>query len=167
MGFEFRVEETVKAPPERVFAALTDVDGWRDWMPGLVRIDRNGSGPLVQGSVFRETRKMMGHQAVEEFQVTRVEPHRALGLFVDGSKGSSRKGEYHFLHELAPAGDATRLSLHGRIEVPGVMAKIFGRLMIGMFRKACAKDLSALARHVETGGKGTSAGAGRPAGAAP
>jgi hypothetical protein len=37
---------------------------------------------------------MYGKQAPEQFEVTRVVAPRALGLRVDGTKGTSGKGEY-------------------------------------------------------------------------
>jgi len=39
MGITFELEVAFAAPPHRVFAALTDLEGAGEWMPGLVRVE--------------------------------------------------------------------------------------------------------------------------------
>ena len=69
---------------------------------------------------------------------------------VDGTKGSSKKGEYRFRHDFLPEDGGTRLRLHGRIEGGGIVMSLLGKMMLGMFKKAIAKDLAALKAHVES-----------------
>jgi hypothetical protein len=93
---------------------------------------------------------MFGREATEEFQVTAVDrPHR-LELRVDGSKGSSGRGEYLFTYRLEPSdGAATDVRLTGEIRGLTGVAGVVGRLFSGTYRKSCAKDLAALKRHLE------------------
>lgn len=145
---------TIQAPPAAVFAAATDLDHFGDWMQGFVRVERLSDGPLREGSRFREVRKMFGKEAAEHFEVTRFEPPKRLELFVDGSKGASKRGEYRFVHTFEPLeeGRATRVTLTGTIDGMGPLGAVFGFLFKGMFRRALQRDLEALKAWVERGG---------------
>ena len=66
----FDCPTTIAAPPEKVFRLATDPDRFHEWMPGFVGVERMPPGPLRVGSRWRETRRMMGHEATEEFEVT-------------------------------------------------------------------------------------------------
>jgi uncharacterized protein YndB with AHSA1/START domain len=152
MPLTFTTETTIAAAPERVFAAITDVDGWSRWMHGLVRIDKLTPGSFQPGFTWREVRRMYGREAAEQFEVTNVEAPRRIGLRCDGSKGSAGKGEYVFDYTLLPEGAETRLRLNGEIRLPGAFAQLMGRMMVVVFRKACAKDMAAMKKYLETRG---------------
>ena len=151
MGLEFQVEQHFDLPRERVFRALTDLDAAGEWMPGFIRIERVGGPEFGVGTEWRETRKLFGKEATEQFEVTSCEPPERMELRVDGTKGSSRRGEYVFQYHLEPSGAGTRVALQGEIRGLGRIAGLFGRLMIGPFKKACAKDLEALSHHLSAG----------------
>lgn len=150
MPIRFSVAEPIPAPPDRVFAGLTDLDGASAWMPGLIRIERlDGGGPLEVGSRWRETRRIFGREATEEFEVTHLAPPTEIRLRVDGTRGTSKRGEYLFRYELRPRGDAgTDVRLDGEIGGLGRVMELVGRLMAGPYRKACLKDLRALSAHL-------------------
>jgi len=149
MALTFELKETIAAPPARVFAAVVDVDRMGEWMPGFVRIERLTPGPLAKGSQFAETRKMFGHEAREVFEVTEFDPPRAMVLFVDGTKGSSRSGWYRFRHTVEPSGAGAVLTLSGEIGGASGCMALFGKLMCGPMKKAIAKDLAALKAWIE------------------
>ena len=151
MSITFRIMQRVDGDPEQVFRALTDPRLAHSWMPGLVRIDRldvehmdNLDEPLRVGSRFRETRMVFRKEATEEFEVTELVPPTRLGLRVDGSKGSSRRGEFLFRYTLAPESDGTSLTLDGEIRGLNPLSSILARVFAGSYRKACARDLEAL-----------------------
>ena len=103
MAIEMTFEKQIQAPPDAVYAALANPDGWHEWMPGLIRIERLTEGEFGVGTQWREVRKMFGKEAAEVFEVSAVEPGRSIDIYVDGSKGSSRKGEYRFHHRIEPS----------------------------------------------------------------
>lgn len=149
MAIKFDYERTVPAPPERVFAAMTDLDELARWMPGFVGIERLTEGPMAVGTQFRETRKVFGMQSTEHFEVVGLVPARELDFRVDGTKGTSGKGVYRFRYRLGPDADGTRLRLEGEIGgISGLMA-FFAKLMMGSFKKACTRDLDALADYLQ------------------
>lgn len=152
MSVEFRSERVVHAPPAAVIAAISDLDAWMSWMPGLVRVERLTEGPFGLGTRWRETRKMYGKEASEVFQVSEYEPPGRLGLRVDGAEGSTGRGEYRFLYLLEPVPDeSTRITLEGEVEMPGLVARLLAPMMKGMLRRGCERDLEALASHLESG----------------
>jgi hypothetical protein len=93
---------------------------------------------------------MYGREATEEFAVTRFEPPTALDLLVDGTKGTSGTGVFRLSFELSPVpGGGTTVRLRGEIGGLGFFGRLIGRLFVGRFRKLCAEDLDALARHLD------------------
>lgn len=152
MPIEFTLTQHIAKAPDQVFHALTDLEGAGDWMPGFVRIEKLGAGELAVGYEWRETRKFFGKEATEQFEVTRCESPTELSVRVDGSKGSSRRGEYLFDYRLQPRGAGTEVTLHGSIRGLGRFGTLISKLFVGQYKKACANDLRALAEHLEGAG---------------
>jgi carbon monoxide dehydrogenase subunit G len=150
MALQFQSTLEIAAPPERVFEALTDHGVIRQWMPNLVKFESLTPQTSGVGSQWRETRKMFGHEAAEVFEVTGFERPRQISLFCDGRKGTSGKGEYRFDYRLEPNGSGTRVTIDSAIDMPGGwLTKLMGRLMSGMFKKMCMKDMMAMKAFVE------------------
>ncbi len=150
MPVEFTVQQGFANAPDRVFQALTDLKGIANWMPGFVKVEILSEGAFGLGTQWRATRKLFGKEATEQFEVTRFEPPTGLGLRVDGSKGTSKRGEYLFDYRLTPQNGGTEVTLHGAIRGLGRIAGLISRLFVGTFKKACVKDLRALATHLAT-----------------
>ncbi|UOQ84842.1 SRPBCC family protein [Gracilibacillus salinarum] len=134
---------------QAAYEALLDLDSAKDWMQGLVRIERLDSGPLAVGSEWKETRKMFGTQATEHFEVVELDEPDKVVFRCDGTKGTTGKGEYLFTYLLTSGQDQTKITLHGEISGLTGFAKLFGKMIAGTFKKACAKDLDALKNFLE------------------
>ena len=147
MAITFEVARHLPAKPDRVFEALTDLGGASAWMPGLVKIEP-ADAPMKVGMRWRETRRMFGHEATEEFEVTRVDAPRRLALRVDGTKGSSKRGEYLFDYSLSPAKGGTEVVLNAQIRGLSGISAFVGRLFVGPFKSACVRDLDALSKYL-------------------
>lgn len=142
------VSEWINASPEHVFGVMRDPDQARSWMPGLTAMEVEPPGPLETGSKFRETRKMFGKQHTVEFDVVGVEPGRSIELAAIDCGVS-----YFFTQSVAPENGGTRLTLDGRAEGGGLVARMMMKMMgVGMMRKALAKDLAALKGYIESAG---------------
>ncbi|MFT5139698.1 MAG: hypothetical protein ACI9H8_000017 [Lysobacterales bacterium] len=120
-------------------------------MSGLIRIEKLTEGEFAVGTRWREVRKMYGKEAVEEFEVKSCERPESFTIYVDGSKGSSKKGEYFFDHLLIEENGGTRFEIHALIDGMGWIGKIIGPIVGAAFKKAIAKDLHAMKEHIESG----------------
>lgn len=149
MPIHLSSQKEINAPPERVFAVMTDMDAAGQWMPNFVRIEMLTPGEYGVGTKWRETRKMFGREASEVFEVTGLEPGKSLELYVDGTQGASKWGYYRFRYQLEPVGGKTSLTLTGEMGGLGVFMELLGRLMAGAFKKALGKDLDAMTDYIE------------------
>lgn len=149
MAIEFEIHEFFARPPDIVFGALTDLDGASAWMPGFVGIDRLTDGPFQVGTEWRETRRMFGRETTEQFEVTTSDAPSRIGIRVDGTKGSSKRGEYLFDYRLQPDQGGTRVYLSGSIHQTGLLGTLLGLLLVLPYKRMCANDLRALKHHLE------------------
>lgn len=150
MSTTFRNEITIAAPQAAVMDAITDLERWPQWLPGLIAVEKLTEGPVDLGTQWRETREVMRQRASEVFQVTEFEPPARLGLHVDGTKGSTGKGEYRYLYLLEPVENgSTRVLLEGEIEMPGRLAGLLSRVLAPIFRRQVQRDLVAMKGWVE------------------
>jgi uncharacterized protein YndB with AHSA1/START domain len=149
MAASFTTAVYIESPPAVVFEALTDLDTAGQWMPNFAHVEKLTPGPFGVGTEWRETRKMSGKESTEHFRVTRFERPSRIDLLIDGSKGSSGRGEYVFVFEIVPERTGSMLELTGDIRMPGIRG-LFARFMTGRFKKARHTDLEALKAHLES-----------------
>ncbi|MFS0823124.1 SRPBCC family protein [Bacillus sp. 1P02SD] len=149
MSIRFEVKRTIHESQQRVYKSLLDLDSAKHWMQGLVGIERLYEGEISEGSQWRETRKMFGKDATEHFEVVELNEPNKIVLRCDGTKGTTGKGEFLFAYKLATSEGQTVVTLDGEINGLTGLAKFFGKLMAGAFKKACVKDLEALKSYLE------------------
>ncbi|WP_246944821.1 SRPBCC family protein [Bacillus pinisoli] len=149
MSLQFEVKKTVQESKEKVYNALTDLESAHKWMQGFVKIERLDDGPLRVGSQWKETRKIFGKEAFEFFEVVELDEPDKKVVRCDGTKGTTGKGEYVFTYILTTSGDQTEITLLGEINGLTGVTRLFGKLMVGAFKKSCAKDLDALVTYLE------------------
>ena len=84
---EFSITTEIDAPPDVVFAVMTDIERWPEWTPTVTRIDRLGDtgGPLALGSRVRIVQPKV---PPAEWMVTALEPGRGF-RFVSRSPGAT------------------------------------------------------------------------------
>jgi carbon monoxide dehydrogenase subunit G len=151
VSLQFEISEMVQGSPEQVLDAMLDLERAHLWMPGLLRMERLSPGPLGVGSEWRETRKAFGKEATEQFEVVGLErPHR-LELRVDGTRGSSGRGEYRYSYRFEPTDAGTAVRFKRGDPWNDGRRGVVGKLFVGPLRKACGKDLQALRSYVENG----------------
>ncbi|MEL3973327.1 SRPBCC family protein [Rossellomorea oryzaecorticis] len=149
MSIAFEVKRNFQVSKEETYAGLLDLDSARQWMQGLVGIERMDEGPLHEGSEWKETRKMFGKKASEYFEVVELKEPDKIVLRCDGTKGTTGKGEFVFTYLLTSTGDQTEVTLLGEIRGLTGISKWLGKLMVGSFKKACSKDMDSLKEYLE------------------
>lgn len=149
MSIRFEVKRTIQVSRQKTYKGLLDLDSAKHWMKGLVGIERLDDGPLQVGSQWKETRKMFGKEASEYFEVAELHEPDKIVLRIDGTKGTTGKGEFVFTYILDASGDHTEVTLYGEINGLKGLTKLFGKMMAGVFKKACVKDLDSLKGYLE------------------
>ncbi len=122
------------AAPDRVYAALTDIERWPEMISGITAVEMITEGPVGVGTRFRETRRMMGKDRSEEMEVTAIDPGKGFTI------GCQSCGcDMRFVHRLKPDGSGTRFELESNTRAISLMAKITMPLMSAMMKKSMIK----------------------------
>lgn len=121
----FTDEQTIAAPPDAVWARLTDWRAAPHWMPGVESMDADG--PLTVGSVLRFTARGKPRTST----VTAVDPGRSLTL--QSLVGGVTADYIYTVQSTDAAGTTVRLE--ALIGTRGVMT-----LLAPVIRSAIAKE---------------------------
>jgi carbon monoxide dehydrogenase subunit G len=145
------IETAIARPPGEVFAALTDVERYPEWLiaSGIVRVERLDAGPLAAGSRLRISQTVAGRSTVLDGTVTILAPGAGFGL-----RGRDKEGvTIEIDAALAPDDRATRLRWSLRIGLP-LRFRMFESMVAPQARKAAALDLEAFKRRLESAAGG-------------
>jgi hypothetical protein len=132
---QIEVETDIAAPPEVVYATITDIAHWQDFLRAIERLEILTPGPVAVGTKFRETRQMFGRSATEEMTVALLDPPRRFDLTAE-NHGTRYRAE----HAIAPTAGGSRLRLVFGGEAMTVGAKL-GMLLGAAFKGAVKKQL--------------------------
>jgi len=139
------VTRTLSAPPDRVYALLTDLDGAAGRVRAILRLEKLTPGPVRVGTRWRETRKMFGREASAEMEMKRLDPPRRIEVICEDDGCT-----YHAVYELQPEGAGrTRVTRTFTAEATGIrkwLMKPMGALMQGTMRKCIEADFDDLER---------------------
>jgi carbon monoxide dehydrogenase subunit G len=114
------------APPERVWELLCDTSRYAEWVEGTAAVTRS-DGPARPGSTYDELNPIVGPwKARTSWTVAEFEPPRRQ-VHTSGDLPLLRR--FDVIMELAPEGEATRVTLTLRGEPAGLAGRAFGRAM--------------------------------------
>ncbi|MFZ5669553.1 MAG: SRPBCC family protein [Pseudomonadota bacterium] len=137
-----RTEALIPAPPDKVWAVLTDFSRYHEWNP----LNIAAEGQPVAGGRIRTTflnPARPGTTITQTVRLTTFEPHRALAW--TGRAPLLWRGRHHFTLEPVPEG--SRL-LHGE-DMGGLIAMTFSdRQLEEDFRPHYVRVNEALAKRV-------------------
>jgi uncharacterized protein YndB with AHSA1/START domain len=122
---ELRAEATIAAPPDRVWALLTDFARMPEWSPELVRMVAVRPGGLRVGQWYLGINRRKAVVWPTRSVVSQLEPGRVVAW--DTTSSGAR-----WIWELAPDGAGTRV-VHRRPVPKRVtrMSKVFAPLALG------------------------------------
>ena len=136
---DFEVTVDIAAPPEIVWAIMTDAARWHEWTPSVTSIRLLDVGPLRVGSraLFRQPRFPPAR-----WTVTALEPGRSF-TWKSGAPGMW----VHAHHSVvpAPAGSRARLS----VKYEGFVGQLLGRLTRTITERYLALERDGLKRRSE------------------
>lgn len=135
----FSISVEIAAPPERVWAVMSDVQRWREWTPSVTSI-----------SILRGSALTVGSSAIIRqpgfppalWKVSEVEPGRRF-IWVSTGPGF-RVTARHSVEEV-PGGSRATLSL----ELTGLLGGLFGRLTKGVTERYLALEAAGLKARCE------------------
>jgi carbon monoxide dehydrogenase subunit G len=138
------VTRRIQAPLERVFQTVSNIEGFSEAVPDIVKVEFLSEQKTGVGARFRETRLMGGREASTILDVTEyVENERirlvsdAFGTIWDSVFTVKQEGETTVL-ELTMDGKAYKL-----------FPRLLNPLMKGAMTKALTSDMDAVKAHCE------------------
>lgn len=141
----------IDAPPERVFAAASDVRRAPEFINAITKIEVLTPGEVGAGTRFRETRVMFGKEATEEMTFAVFDPPRSYTMTAD-----SHGCFYESVFAFTPERGGTRLDFSFRGEPKTTGMKILSAVMLPLLKgtmiKTMRRDLDDLKAYVESGG---------------
>ena len=144
----------IEAPPDAVFAALTDADILRASIPGCQEMSgsvENGFEATVRQKVGPVSATFKGNVAVED-----VDAPRSLRLSGEGKGGPAGFAKGSANVTLTPEDAGTRLSYDVDAKVGGKLAQLGGRVIDGVAKKMADQFFDNFKNAVEGEGSGTS-----------
>lgn len=149
--WQVTVELRIAAPVERVWEAMTDIEGSPGVIAGIERVEVLSEGPFGVGTRWRETRRIFGKEATEELYVTAAE---ATWRYVVESDSRG----VHYVSEFTLTSDqdgatTVQLVLDAETEkksLGGAMGKFLGGIGSKAVANTVSKDLEDVAAAVES-----------------
>ena len=139
----FSTSETINRPIELVFDHLTDLNNFKNWMPGVLEIKINPNVGIAKGTKYIETRRFKNGEGDVQMEIL---DFRAPGLFVTGfnTGGTLCRYEYHLKKESSK----TTVNLTCKVQVLG-FKKIWQPLIAWAIKIQDKNQLKALKSRIE------------------
>jgi uncharacterized protein YndB with AHSA1/START domain len=137
----FDTETEINASPDRVWAVLTDVERWPEWLASYTSVDRTDEGPLAVGSAARVRQPGLSPATCT---VTELVPGQEF-TWSSTAAGVRTTGR-QVVQPLAD--DRARLALS--IEQSGLLAGLVGLLLGPKIRRFIAIESEGLRAAAET-----------------
>ena len=139
----FSITTEIDAPPEVVYAVLSDVERWPEWTPTVTRVERLGEAgaPFALGTRLRIVQPKV---PPADWTVTALEAGRGF-RFVSHSPGASVEAN----HWIEPAGPGNRSRVTLSVTFGRVLGRLIGWMMRGLNERYLAHEAAGLKRRSE------------------
>lgn len=132
------VEESVfiAKPPQEVYDFLTKAENLPVWDSSILEAEQVEPGPVVAGTRFRGTSKILGRRFEWTTEVTEAEPPSTLkSRSVDGAM------TFEVTNTVQPEGDGSRVTY--KVDAASGLGGVFGRLADPLVEKAHGRTVRA------------------------
>jgi uncharacterized protein YndB with AHSA1/START domain len=131
---EYSIAVDIPAPPERVWAVLTDIERWPEWAPTVTHIAWLHGGALAVGSRARIKQPRL---PTTDWEVSELHEGRGF-TWVSRSPGARVTAK----HAIAGTGSGTRATL--TVQFEGPLGRLVGRLTRGLNQRYLALEAQGL-----------------------
>ena len=138
---QFSISAAVKAPAEKVWAVLLDIDRWPEWNPAITNIQRLDTGPFTVGS-RAHIRQPKLRPAV--WQVTELDQRTRSFTWITRNPGVQVTGG----HRVEEDGDGSKVTLS--IQFSGLLAPLVFGLTGALTRRYVTSEVKGLKDRSET-----------------
>jgi len=151
MDHSTSLTQHINAAPEKVWSVISDIPGSAATLSGVESVQMLSEDPYGEGTRWKETRTMMGRSETVEMWVAQADPPRSTTV-----KALQGGADYTSRFSLAERDGGTDLTLTFGADVikPTLLSKVamvlFGKVGMGITRKALAKDLAEIAAKAES-----------------
>jgi uncharacterized protein YndB with AHSA1/START domain len=133
---DFSITFDLGAPPERVWAAMSDIERWPEWTPTVTRVERLDRGPLGVGSRVRILQPKLPPAV---WEVTELDAGRSF-TWVTRSPGVRVTAQ----HRVEPTPDGSRVTLS--LAFSGLLGRVVARLTRSLNQRYLALEAEGLSR---------------------
>jgi hypothetical protein len=146
---QFSITAEVDAPPDVVFAVMTEIERWPEWTPTVTRVERLGEAgaPLALGNRLRIVQPKV---PPAEWTVTALEPGRGFRI-VSRSPGATVEAN----HWIEPMGGRQRSRVTLSVTFAGFLGRVIGWMMRSLNQRYIAQEAAGLKRRSEERARGT------------
>lgn len=142
MSVKVAVAVTIRGSPAAVFAQLTDVAHYTEWVGVIKGVRDISDTPVRLGSTYTSVAQFMGRKMESKVKITAYEPGKRYAEDVSGKPGGL------MAFDLSPDGDGTRVAMNADMSMGGLFG-LLSPLVKMQMRKQMAGDLARLKARVE------------------
>ncbi len=143
-----KLSRQIAAPPGQVFEYFTDFPNAAGRLTGVTRIEMLTQGPTRIGTRWRETRRIMKHEATETLEVIALDPPQSVTIGCT-SCGVTYTSSFRFMP--ASAGTRVEFEMNSRplTLTARLLAPLMNLMMGATMRKCLEQDLADMQRACE------------------
>ena len=136
---DFSINVDIAAPPDRVWAVMSDIEKWHQWTPSVTSVRRRDQGPLRPGS-----RAWIRQPKFPPALWTVTEVGDRSFTWVSRAPGMRVTAR----HYVTPVGSQSRATLS--LTFAGIFGPFFGRLTRDINNRYLAMEAAGLKRRSES-----------------
>ncbi len=134
-----KVEKTIDATPEEVFAFVTDLKNAAKHVPGILKMKLLSKGEPGVGARFVQERQILGTTQEQEMEIVEFDPPH-----VYAARAEAHGCEILGRMSLKPSGSGTKLTAEVIVEPKGFTGKLAAPMILKGAEIAMREDLEAM-----------------------
>lgn len=142
------VTRVIDAPLDVVFRTVADIREFSKAVPHIVNVEFVSAVQSGVGTRFRETRRMKGKEATEEFEVTEYVENERVRIVTD-----SHGTVWDSVFSVAPEDGGTGLTLTMDARAYKLLPRLMNPLIKGMIHRAVGEDMDLVKQYCENRGE--------------